>query len=445
MILPAEATPLLAALAPLFTQPTFFRFVTLTAAAILTTGRRTIANLLRTVEQLAPGHRTSYQRLLSAAHWSGLELGCVLARFLLEHLLPEGPVPLVVDDTIDGHKGQQVYGKARHRDAVRSTKRYTAWRYGHRWVVLAVLVRFPGTTRLWALPILADLYRSAEQDRAESRRHRTPTRLVGRLLRLLVIRFPGRTFVLVADSTYGTHELARFCHRHRSRLTLVSKLHPDAALYEPPPSRRGRGRRRLKGERLASPRNAVAMARRRFLLTVGWYGGQTRRVAVVSGTGRWYRVGRGAIPLRWVHVEDRTGTHRPEYLFTTDPNFTPSEIITRYTARWNIETTFQECRSSLGLGTTRGWCRRTVLRAAPCLFGLYSLVALLHDSLAASKRCGSVDWPGKSGISFSDALVAVRRWLWQEGVFPQAGAQSVFRKLPPQVQELVLHGLAPAA
>jgi hypothetical protein len=38
--------------------------------------------------------------------------------------------------------------------------------------------------------------------------------------------------------------------------------------------------------------------------------------------------------------------------------------------RWNIETTFQELHYHLGLETTREWCRRTVLRAAPLLFGL---------------------------------------------------------------------------
>ena len=71
MILPPEAGPLLAAFAPLFTQPTYHRFVTLTVAALLTPGRRTVANLVRTLGRLAPGHRTTYQRVLSAARWSG--------------------------------------------------------------------------------------------------------------------------------------------------------------------------------------------------------------------------------------------------------------------------------------------------------------------------------------------------------------------------------------
>ena len=160
MILPTEAAPLLAALAPAFTQPTFQRFATLLAGAILATGRRTVANLLRTLGPLAEGHRTDYQRVLSRAPWSGVRLGCALVGFLLQRLLPEGPVVLVGDDTVDGHPGKEVYGKARHRDPVRSSHSYTAWRYGHKWVVLAVLVRLPLTSRPWALPVLVDLYRA---------------------------------------------------------------------------------------------------------------------------------------------------------------------------------------------------------------------------------------------------------------------------------------------
>src|SRR5260370_2665016 len=181
MILPTEANPLLLALAAAFTYPTFGRFVTLMAAAVLTPGRRTVANLLRTVGPLAAGHRTSYQRVLSAASWSGLRLACLLTRFLVRHWLPAGPITLVGDDTVDGHQGKKVYGKARHRDPVRSSRAFTAWRYGHKWVVLAVLVRFPFATRPSALPGLVALYRTAEPDRARRRPHRTPPHLLGRL------------------------------------------------------------------------------------------------------------------------------------------------------------------------------------------------------------------------------------------------------------------------
>ena len=174
MLLPPEAQPLLAAFLPHFTGPTYKRFVVLTAAAILTTGRRTVANLLRTVGELAPGHDASYRRVLSSAEWSGLELGCALVRFLLGELLPDGRIDVVGDDTVDGHPGSKVYGKGRHRDAVRSSHAFTAWRYGHTWVVLAVLVKFPFAKRRWALPVLVDLDRTPEVGKAEGVSHRPP-------------------------------------------------------------------------------------------------------------------------------------------------------------------------------------------------------------------------------------------------------------------------------
>lgn len=223
MILPNQAHPLLFALAPAFTHPAFHRFTTLMLAAILTAGRRTTANLLRTLGGLPSGHRTSHPRVLSAAQWSGLQLACLMTRFMLQYLLPQGVVHLVGEDTVDGHTGQKVHGKARHRDPVRSTHRYTAWRYGHKWVERAVLVSFSFATRHWALPVLVDLYYSQDDNRKRKWSHRTPAQLLCRLLRLMLPWFPQRTFLFIGDSTYGTHEVARFIYRRHDRLTLVSK------------------------------------------------------------------------------------------------------------------------------------------------------------------------------------------------------------------------------
>jgi hypothetical protein len=444
MTLPPEARPLLAALLPAFTQPTATRFLTLLVAALLTTGRRTVANLLRTLGQLARGHRTSYQRVLSRAPWSTAAVGCALAAFVLRHLLPDGPVVLVGDDTVDGHPGPHVYGKARHRDPVRSTHSHTAWRYGHKWVVLAVLVKFPFASRRWALPVLVDLYRAPALNDAEKRPHRTPAQLMCRLLRLFLLRNPGRRVTFVGDSGFGTHEVARFCHRHRDRLTLVSKLHPDANLFDPPVRRSRVGRPPVKGARRRKPREAVANTRRLKSLRVDWYGGGTRKVGVTSESAHWYKAGHGLVPVRWVYVRDRTATHRDEYLYSTDPTLRPADLIGLYCGRWNLETTFQECRSGLGLETTRGWGRSTVLRAAPCLFGLYAVVALLYDALPGEKRVGAIPWPGKTGITFSDALTAVRRWIWAESVLEQADPHGEVAKLPPDLRELLLTALAPA-
>ena len=121
-------------------------------------------------------------------------------------------------------------------------------------------------------------------------------------------------------------------------------------------------------------------------------------------------------------------------------------MIETYTGRWSIETTFQELRAYLGLETTRGWKERTVLRVAPCLFGLYSVVALLYAALPAdADQPGAVTYPGKTEVTFSDAITAARRWLWVDWVFANHGFGVAFSKLPRVFRDALLSALAPTA
>jgi len=443
--IPQSAIPLLMHLAPAFTQPTFRRCVILMFAAILTTGRRTVQNLLRTVGILAPGDPSSYRRVLSQASWSGLRLAARITCWVVTHFYPHGPILLAGDDTVDEHRGKKVFGKARHRDPIRSSHSYTTFRYGHKWVVVAILVRFPFATRPWALPLLVVLYRSPKDNQSRHRPHKTPAELMQLQLRLLLRWLPQRQLVFVGDSGYGSHELAYFATKQSGRLTIVSKFHADANLYEPPPPYSGRGRPRVKGAKLAKPAEVVAGASR-TPLEVAWYGGGRRRVEVVTGVGHWYKSGVGLVPLRWVWVHDLTGTHRDEYFYSTDQAMTAKQIIETYTARWNIETTFEEMRAYLGLETTRGWCQKTVLRAAPCLFGLYTVVALLYSQLRQQGMATTqVEWENKTETTFSDAMTTVRRWLWKDWFFAGHGHDQTFSKIPEDFQEILLSVLAPAA
>ncbi len=159
-----------------------------------------------------------------------------------------------------------------------------------------------------------------------------------------------------------------------------------------------------------------------------------------------FKSGKSLVPVSWVLVRDRTGTHRDSYLFSTDLTLTATRVIETYTGRWSIETTFQELRAYLGLETTRGWKERTVWRAAPCLFGLYSVVALLYAALpAGANRPGAVAYRGKTEVAFSDAITAVRRQLWLEGVFESHGQTGVFQNLPRPFQAILMSALTPAA
>src|SRR5207248_10350360 len=129
--------------------------------------------------------------------------------------------------------------------------------------------------------------------------------------------------------------------------------------------------------------------------------------------------GRGLVEVRWVFVHDVQGTHRDEYFFTTDVSLSPEQVVTWYTGRWSIEVTFQEARAHLGLSTTRQWARDSVLRAFPCLLGLFSLVALAyaqHVKRGGKARPLGTPWYAKPHVTFSDAIATVRRLLWRQTV-----------------------------
>ena len=181
-------------------------------------------------------------------------------------------------------------------------------------------------------------------------------------------------------------------------MTLVSKLHPDANLFEPPPPYSGKGRPRVKGRRCPSrgrrPPRRGGCGGGRSPGTAGARGGWARS----AGTGHWYKAGAGLVPIRWVFVRDRDGTHRDEYFFTTDPALDPATIIeTYYGALEHRDHLSRDARLA------RAWRRRGAGAARrccgwrPCLFGLYTVVALLYQALPESKRTGPGGVAGEVG------------------------------------------------
>lgn len=447
--LPPIVESLLLRFSGCFTEPSFHRFIELCLGAILTPGRHTVTRMLASLRHLVRGDASCYHRFFSRARWSLWQVGKVLALLVLAAIPAHLPVIISLDDTGYQHRGPNVYGKGRHRDAVRSTRSHTVWLWGHRWVVLAVCVKFPFRCRPVALPILMALYKPESLNDAEDHRHKTPTYLGQQLLRALIRWFPDRRFVILADGGFRSHDLSGFCQCHAKQLTLVSRFYPDAALYEPPPvcRHRRRGRPRVRGDRLLSPQQVVASRKRLRHLTVIWYGGKSRRIRYVSGTGQWYRSGHGLVAVRWVFVQDLEGEHEDQYFYSTDTSLTAQQIIEHYVSRWPIETTFQEAREHLGVHTTRQWTRLSVLRMTPLLLGLYSLVWLIYSQQVRQRptRPSQWAWYEKDEPTFADAVASVRRALWQQTIFATAAQRRAFQKIPRSLQNLLLDCLCRAA
>ena len=144
---------------------------------------------------------------------------------------------------------------------------------------------------------------------------------------------------------------------------------------------------------------------------------------------------------------DRDGTHRDDCILCTDVNLSPQRIVSLFTRRWSIEVTFEEVRAHLGFETTRQRVAKSVLRSAPCLLGLFSVVCLVFDTHQRRHpvRPASTAWYVKEGITFSDAIAAVRRLLWVKTIFEASAQEAHIAKLPRSLTTLLLDALSRAA
>jgi hypothetical protein len=314
-------------------------------------------------------------------------------------------------------------------------------------VVLAINIRLPFCSRAWALPVLVVLARKRALNRQEKHPHKTPAELGRQLIAVLIHWFPQRKFIVLGDWGFGSHDLALFCHRHRQHVTLVARCRGDLNLYAPPPKQARSGQR--KGRKLASPKAAAACGRH-WRSKVRWYGNSQREVELFSGCGGWYRArghGRAAlVPIRWVFVHDPKG-NRDDWFQSTDPTLTAEQIVELFAGRWSIEVTFQETRAHLGLQTTRHWKAKSVLRAAPCLLGLFSVVSLIFAKLAEGHKTASTrQMPSykKDEPTFSDALFSVRRLLWSKVILKHAFLKGDVAALPRRLRPFLLERLAEA-
>lgn len=441
---------ILSPLANAFTKPTFVRIGELFLGAVLCRGRRTITRIVAALGRQQTGHVTDYHRALSRAPWKNHLLFIALAALVLA-LVDDEWVEVVFDDTGTHHKGDEVYGKGCHRDAVRSSQKHTTFYYGHKWVTLCVLVRFPWFKRRLALPILSFLYippKTVEKIREDGTdiKHRTMPQLARIAIRKLAKSFPKRKFRFLGDGGYSSQELARFCTKTKDRTTLIGKFYPDANLYEKP----AKGSKAMKGVKKAKPQEQVKTGNFHHA-TVRWYNSTSRKVKFKSGTGLWYRAGQGVVEVRWVFVQDMEGNHRDEYFFTTDMSMNEVEIIESYTGRWNIETTFQECKEHLGLDTTRNRTKTSVLRSVPCLLTLYTLVALVFHEFWKEHR---EDWKErmnmeigydgyeKQEVTFGDVLSFVRRIFFEQLLLNTLPRYRVSRFMESDIGKFVLAQLA---
>ena len=160
----------------------------------------------------------------------------------------------------------------------------------------------------------------------------------------------------------------------------------------------------------------------------------------------WDHPGR-RVPVRWVLVRDVVGDHDPQAFLCTDQEADALDVLRWFVRRWAVEVTFEEVRRHLGVETQRQWSDKAIARTTPALLALFSLVTLwAHDLVGRGHlgpRCAA--WYPKRHLTFSDALGAVRRKLWEDGLFQTSGQCRDMVKIPaPLAQRLLDAACFPA-
>ncbi len=104
-----------------FTAPTWQHVLVLIAGAILSPGRRTVAAALRVIGLDQDSCFTNYHRVLNRNRWSSRRVARCLLRLLVGRFVPDGPVIIGLDDTLERRWGAKIKARGIYRDPVRSS------------------------------------------------------------------------------------------------------------------------------------------------------------------------------------------------------------------------------------------------------------------------------------------------------------------------------------
>lgn len=423
MTLVPSFTDWLQPLAVCMTVPSFQNFVTLVCGWTFAR-RRTVTAMIQAAGAVGRRHHSIFHRFFAEARWSLDQLGLTFFDLLTPWL--QETIFLALDDTLARKRGRKTFGVGMHHDPLLSTRKTAVMNWGHSWVVLGVLVRFPFRDDRWfCLPVLFRLYLNKDAAARSRRVYRTRPELAVEMLEVLCKHGKSRRFHVAADSAYGGRSVLKHLP---GNCDLTSRLHLDARLYAPPPERQlgTNGRPRQRGERLPTPRRLLAGRCRRVTLELY---GRRDRVRLADQTAHWHCSPRRS--LRIVAVDPLSGGRGVQAFYSTEHEATAEQVLGYYARRWAVEQTFQETKSHLGFEQPQGWTRRAVERTAPTAMLIYALiVAWFADVGHRLWKAPLRPWyRSKRGPAFLDMLDTLRRESLRTEVFHTGLAGPGSRKL----------------
>jgi DDE superfamily endonuclease len=456
MELTSSFLDLLLHFAPVFTAPTYQTFVVIVTGWVLSQRHRFITEVIFSGGHVGIGHWARFHRFFSHAAWDIDTFSMALAKLVVTILAPGAELLWAVDDTLCRKRGLTLYGAGMHYDPLISSRPKALVSWGHDWVVLCLIVVHPfwAPTKVFALPIAARLYinrqgltkgkkgkgkrKAARSGKGPAKRakakatakakaeahpdHRTRPELALGLIHLVARWFPEDEIILLGDSAYGGRSVLSLLP---PKVHLISRVHPEGALYKPAPPKAPRtpGRPRKKGDRLPGMVEWAADKEQPWERLDFDQFGLHASLDVKSIRALYYKSGRDRL-LTIVLVHDVEGKRPDQMFYCTKLDWTARQVLSAYACRWAIECTFEFCKQFLGLEDPANRLPKAVERTAPMAMFIYTLVVVwFHREGHRSVRFPFRPWyKTKAEPSFADMLTTLRRLSYDEkteGLLPE--------------------------
>lgn len=396
---------------PALTRPGYANALAVMVGWALTTGHHAVTQALVAADVAHRRHHERFHRFFSRGTWSPDRMGQLLCERALRWA-GDGDVQIVLDDTLAPKKGPHVFGIGSHLDAVRSTKKFRVFSFGHVWVVLSLVVRVPFSSRPWSIPILFRLYRNKTECERKGDAYRKKTEMGRELVELCASWLRPRRIHLIADEAYCNVTLLKGLPEH---VVVFGSIRPDAVLTAlPTPRTTGAGRPRMRGSVLPKPEalaNDPKLPWRRCSATVY---SRRRTIHYKTIDAQWYR-GSGTKLVRIVVVRVSQGRIALRVFLCTDPRQTIVSILETYARRWSLEVAFRDLKQHLGFSASAARKRAAVERTAPFVGILFStLVVWFAEGAWRSTLAQPPTRPWyrhKRNASFADILHAAQLTL----------------------------------
>jgi hypothetical protein len=234
----------------------------------------------------------------------------------------------------------------------------------------------------------------------------------------------NRSLLVAVDGAYTNNTVLRNIPQ---RTVLIGRIRKDAKLYEPPCSSdtpTGRGRPRVYGKQLPTPEQIRQDEKVPWQQVTSYAAGRTHSFDVkVVGPVRWRAAGDRDLrlvvirPLAYRPSKASPILYRnPAYIICTDHTLDVATILQAYLWRWEVEVSFRDLKTLIGLGEAQVRNQSSVTRLPAFISAVYAYLQLA--AIRAGLRSDAVVLPKwrqskpESRCTTTQMISLLRTELW---------------------------------